>query len=152
MALCHFLLYLLCTYAFLPVCYCFPMPPLNTVHPFTCLSYLLLLCHFPMIHPYCSLITFCFIASTFFLSPLLPPTRPSTYPYVDWERHVPEQDEGAARSREGQCALLSSLFCIHHFPPLPNGRACHPWVSGRRGWGPCCPKTRGRWRCSRRGR
>lgn len=83
MALCHFLLYLLYTYTFLPFCYCFPMPTLNTVHPSTCLSYLLLLCHFPMIHPYCSLITFCFIASTFFLSPLLPPTRPSTYPYVD---------------------------------------------------------------------
>lgn len=70
----------------------------------------------------------------FLLSFLSPSTRPSTHPYLDRERHVPEQDQGAARSREGRCALLPPLFRVfHRLPALPHGCTRHPRLSGRRG-------------------
>lgn len=106
-----------------------------------------------MSYPHLSHVTFHCITSPFFLSFLLPPTHSSTHPYVDREHHVPEQDKGAVGSREGQCALLSSLLCIFHLlPPLSHGCARHPQLSGHRRRGASGPKARRKWGCCRSGR
>lgn len=117
--------------------------------PSSCISSFIFL---PCSHFLWSHISECFTLtpSPFLFSFLLPPTRPSTHPYLDRERHVPEQGKGAAGSREDQCALLPSLFCVFHLlPPLPHGCARHPRLSGRRVRGAVGPQTGRRWWYSR---
>lgn len=100
---------------------------------------------FKMSHP-----PFCSVTSPFSF-PSSPPNCPSTHHHVDGERHVPEQNQGAAWAREGQCTLLPSLLrIIHLLTPLPHGCARHSWISGGRGRGACGPKTRRKWGFRRR--
>lgn len=90
---------------------------------------------------------------TFLLSFLLPPTCPSTHHHIDGERHVPEQNQGAAGSREGQRALLPSLLrIVHLLTPLPHGCARHSWIGGGRARGACGPQAGRKWGFCRRRR
>lgn len=111
------------------------------------LVHLMVPCHlFEMSHP-----PFCSVPSPFSFPSFLPPNRPSTHHHIDGERHVPEQNKGAAWSREGQCTLLPPLLCIIHLlTPLPHGCARHSWISGGRGRGARGPKTRRKWGFCRR--
>lgn len=80
--------------------------------------------------------------------PLHPPRLTSC---LDRERHVPEQDQGAAGPGEDQRALLPSLLCVLHLrPPLPHRRARHPQLGGGGARGAGGPQAGGRCRRSRR--
>lgn len=132
------------SYAFLTtsLVYHHPFPHLCS-HP-TRLPHLIPPCH-PCEISQCFTLTHPMFLSALLLHPSSFPS-PSTHPYVDRERHVPEQDKGAARSREGQCAILPSpLGVFHLLPPLPHSCARHPRLSGRRGRGAVGPKAGRRW-------
>lgn len=129
----------------------FPYGFYSIISEFHPLLHLILPCH--LFWNVSSAFLLCY-SVTFLLSFLLPPTcLLPTHHHVDGERYVPEQNKGAAWSREDRCTLLLSLLrIIHLFAPLPHGRARHSWISrgGRRG--ACGPEARRKRGFCRRGR